>query len=90
MNQSSFKKPGRVELARTRLDQAIDRLEQALLDKPDAAQSEVPNAAPMDVGVSADELAAAQRENSRLRAANENVSERLDATIDRLEILLSE
>jgi len=91
MSQNTFKKPGRVETARARLDKAMDRLEQALAKKAGlAATDALANAAKPDSGIAPEEFAAVQSENARLRAANENVSERLDATIDRLEKILSE
>lgn len=84
MSDYPVMKASRVEQARQRLDAAVDRLEGVLAARSDTG---VTQAAPPPDPQALEELATLQRENARLRAANENVAERLDATIGRLEKL---
>lgn len=84
MKKPNLKKPSKVELARTRLDGAVARLEEALdrrLDSlPDAAgkpPAETPSAL-------VEELESLRDENAKLKGLNEIITTRLDAAIGRL------
>ncbi len=84
MKKPNLKKPSKVERARTRLDGAVTRLEEALdrrLDSlPDAAgkpTAETPSAL-------VEELESLRDENAKLKGLNEIVTTRLDAAIGRL------
>ncbi len=84
MKKPNLKKPSKVERARTRLDAAVARLEEALdrrLDSlPDAAgkpTTETPSAL-------VEELESLRDENAKLKGLNEIVTTRLDAAIGRL------
>jgi hypothetical protein len=71
-----------LDKARARMERAIDRLESAL----SAGADENKNAADR---IAAD-LAGAREEITRLRSANQTVSQRLDATIDRIRTILGD
>ncbi len=88
MKKPNLKKPSKVELARTRLDGAVARLEEALdrrLDSlPDAAgkpPAETPSAL-------VEELESLRDENAKLKGLNEIVTTRLDAAIGRLRTVI--
>lgn len=84
MKKPNLKKPSRLERARTHLDAAVARLEEALdrrLDSlPDAdgkPTAETPSAL-------VEELESLRDENAKLKGLNEIVTTRLDAAIGRL------
>ncbi|MCH7832180.1 MAG: hypothetical protein IIC55_04840 [Proteobacteria bacterium] len=84
MKKPNLKKPSKVELARTRLDGAVARLEEALdrrLDSlPDAAGKPPAETPPALV----EELESLRDENAKLKGLNEIITTRLDAAIGRL------
>ena len=70
----------RVDQARARLDQALADLERIVDDK--AAQAAVAG------DKSSADVEVLKAENARLKTLTEDVSTRLDATIERLQVLL--
>ena len=64
------------------MESAIDRLESALTAKSDKGEKAADR-------IAAD-LAVAREEITRLKSANETVTQRLDATIDRIRTILGD
>lgn len=75
MAHEDIKKSPRIERARQRLDQAVQRLEAAF--ESGGSMNDLQQ-----------EIAAMKRENESLRQATKTVSEKLDGTIDRLRTVL--
>ena len=85
VKRASLQKPSKVERALEHLDKAVARLEAAIEGGARlASQGDGETAAP------AGEIEALREENSRLRALNENVSDRLDGAIERLRAAIGE
>lgn len=80
VRKPTLQKPSKVERARMSLDEAVARLETAVARRRDEGDA--------DGAVSAAELEGLRDENVRLKALNETVAERLDATIGRLKVVI--
>ncbi len=75
MSTSSIAKASRVDRACERLEAAVDRLETAILERPQAGTG--------------DALQALERENAQLRDLNRSATEQLDGAIRKLERILA-
>ena len=81
MASTPTKSSNSLQHAKSRLETAIERLEHAL-----TARAEVPSAG----SATNDELDAARAEIRQLREKNAAVSARLDATIDKVKVLIDD
>lgn len=80
MSTSSIAKASRVDRACERLEAAVDRLETAILERPQ----------PDAHAPAGEALDALRRENASLRDLNKTATEQLDGAIRKLERLLAE
>jgi len=82
VTDGTIQKPTRTDRARERLEKAVVRVETAL-------DGRIETSAEKNTALAA-ELVAVQSENTALREANETVSHRLDAAIERLKTVLGD